>query len=64
MNTAPTNYALVTALQEDYRMRAEHHRFVTQNRAETEQNADRRRAGPARWLSHARLSMRGEETVV
>lgn len=64
MNTAPTNYALVTALQEDYRMRADHHRFAARNRADTEQKADRGRTGLARWLSHARLSLRGEGPVV
>jgi hypothetical protein len=63
MNTALTNFALVTALQEDYRARADHHRFVANNRTEPEQASGSRRTGLVGWLSRPRLSLRGEGPV-
>ena len=63
MNTAPSNYALVTALQEGYRSRADHHRFVAQNRAEPAQKDGGRRTGLAGWVGKWRLGIRREESV-
>jgi hypothetical protein len=63
MNAAPANYALVTALQEDYRARAEHHRFVAEHRAAPAPEDGNRRSGLLGWLSRPRLSLRGEGPV-